>query len=378
VRIALVHDWLTGMRGGERVLEALCELYPEADLFTLIHAKNSVSPKIEDRRIVESFIARLPGVRRFYRYFLPIFPFAVERFDLREYDLVISSSHCVAKGVIPGPDACHISYIHTPMRYVWDMFDEYFGIKRAGILTCLIMRPIADWLRKWDAASSYRVNFFIANSKHVQMRIDKFYKRTSSVIYPPVNISRFSLSETIEDFDLVVSALTPYKRIDLAVEAAKITGRRLLVVGTGPLAKELQSIAWRNTEFLGWLPDSEVAKLMARCRLFIFPGVEDFGIAPLEAQAAGRPVVAFKQGGALETVEGSDVGQTPDRSRSTGVFFFKQTPESLAEAIQFAESSIEYFDPQVLRANAARFDISVFKQSMTNHVNEALERHQYK
>jgi glycosyltransferase involved in cell wall biosynthesis len=367
MRVALVHDWLTGMRGGERCLEVFCELYPEADLYTLLHVPGSVSPTIERRRIVTSFVQHLPDARRRYRSYLPLFPAAIGRFDFRGYDLVLSSSHCVAKGARPAPGALHVCYCFTPMRYVWDMYDEYFG-RGAGPMTRTVMPAVAAALRRWDRRTSQRVHHFAAISRHVADRIRRFYGRPADVLYPPVDAQCFRLAEEDpEDFYLVVSALSPYKRIDLAVEAANRLGRRLLVVGTGPEEAGLRARAGRTVEFLGWRDDAEIADLYRRCRALLFPGLEDFGITPLEAMAAGRPVIAFAAGGALETVTPLDGDEPP-----TGVFFTEQTVDALVGAIRRAEAAAGRFHPKTLRARAEQFDRPRFKERVAAYLGACL------
>lgn len=366
MRVALVHDWLTGMRGGERCLEVFGEFYPQADLYTLLHLPGTVSPVIERRRIVTSFVQRLPGAARRYRYYLPLFPAAIERFDLRGYDLVLSSSHCVAKGVL-APGGLHVCYCFTPMRYVWDMYGEYFG-RSAGLLMRGLMPPVAAALRRWDRRTSGRVDQFVAISRFVADRIRRCYGRPAEVIYPPVDVQRFRLAEEEpEDFYLVVSALAPYKRVDLAVAAASRLGRRLLIVGSGPEEAKLRALAGRTVEFLGWRDDDEVADLYRRCRALLFPGLEDFGIVPLEAMAAGRPVIAFGAGGALETVVPPD-GEEP----ATGVFFPEQTVEALVQAIRRFETGAHRFQPKALRARAEQFDRPRFKERMATYLEGRL------
>src|SRR5262245_29380600 len=316
------------MRGGERCLEVFCELFPDADLYTLLHTPGSVAPLIERRRVITSFIQRLPGAVRSYRRCLPLFPLAVSRFDLRGYDLVLSSSHAVAKSVSAPRGACHVCYCFTPMRYVWDLYDEYFG-RSAGLPTRLLMPPVAAALRRWDRRTAAGVHHFVAISRFVADRIRRAYDRSADVIYPPVDVARFRAEESPGDYYLVVSALAPYKRIDLAVEAANRLGRRLVVVGIGPEQRRLQSLAGTHVEFLGWRDDDDVAELYANCRALLFPTVEDFGIVPLEAMAAGRPVIALGKGGALETVVAPGRIDPP-----TGLFFEEQSVEGLVAAIR--------------------------------------------
>lgn len=365
--MALVHDWLTGMRGGERCLEVFCELFPEADLFTLLHVPGTVSRVIEERRITTSFIQRLPAADRHYRSFLPLFPRAVERFDLRGYDLVLSLSHCVAKGVRIPPGALHISYCFTPMRYVWDLYDEYFG-QRAGGFTRAVMPPVAVALRRWDRRTAAGVRHFVAISRFVADRIRRAWGRDSDVIYPPVDTARFTALESEGEFYLVVSALAPYKRVDLAIEAASRLGRRLVVVGAGPEERRLRAMAGPTVEFLGSRSDEEVARLYARCRALIFPGLEDFGIVPLEAMASGRPVIAFGQGGVTETVIPPGGAGPP-----TGLFFESQTVDALVDALRRFEADRSCFDPKALRARAEAFDRPIFKERIAAYIERRWE-----
>jgi glycosyltransferase involved in cell wall biosynthesis len=367
LRVALVHDWLTGMRGGERCLEVFCELFPDADLFTLLHVPGSVSAVIEGRRIITSFVQRLPAAATRYRYYLPLFPSAVEAFDLRGYDLVLSSSHCVAKGARAAPGVPHVSYCFTPMRYVWDLYDDYFG-HGASLLTRALMPSVAARLRRWDRTSSARVDRFAAISRHVAARIDRYYGRVAEVIYPPVDVRRFALADGGDDgFYLVVSAFAPYKRLDLAIHAANRLGRRLLVVGSGPEERRLRALAGPGVEFLGWRSDAEIAELYRRCRAVLFPGLEDFGIVPLEAMAAGRPVIAFAAGGALETVVPPGGDRPP-----TGLFFHAQTVDALVDAMRRLEEGAIVFDPKVLRARAEQFDRSRFRDRIGSFLGACL------
>ena len=361
--MALVHDWLTGMRGGERCLEVVCELFPDAPLYTLLHVPGSVSPVIERRRIVTSFVQRLPRAATQYRRYLPLFPAAVRGFDLTGYDLVISLSHCAAKAVRRPPGALHVSYCFSPMRYVWDLYDDYFGA-RAGAVVRTLMPPVAAALRAWDRRTD-GVDGFVAISQHIAERIRRVYGRTADVIYPPVDTARFRPVARPDDFYLVVAALVPYKRVDLAVAAANRLRRRLLVVGTGPEAHRLRAAAGPTVEFAGWRPDAEVAELYARCRAVLFPAVEDYGIVPLEAAAAGRPTIALARGGALETM----IGLGRDEAPPTALFFEEQTEDALVRAILEFEAAEHRFEPAALRARAAEFDTAIFRRRLRDYLD---------
>ncbi|MFH1033860.1 MAG: glycosyltransferase [Pseudomonadota bacterium] len=372
-RVVLVHDWLTGMRGGEKVLESFCRLCPQAPLYTLLHNQGSVSPLIEGRPIVTSFLQGLPGVASRYRHYLPLFPRAAESLRLPDCDLVLSSSHCVAKGVIAPPGALHVSYVHTPMRYVWDLYDQYFGPGRGGMARW-VMPFLRGWLQGWDTRTASRVHEFLANSRHVARRIERHYGRPATVIHPPVDSGRFAPAPEVDDYYLVVSALVPYKRVDLAVAACSRLGRRLKVVGTGPELKALMALAGPSVEFLGWQPDQALPGLYARARALIFPGEEDFGITPLESMASGRPVLAYGRGGALETViPPGDPGGRP----ATGLFLNQQSVPALAAALEEMEdleAGLKAFEPQALADHAAGFDTLVFEQSLARFLTQALSR----
>jgi glycosyltransferase involved in cell wall biosynthesis len=378
MRVAIVHDWLTGMRGGEAVLEALCRLLPDAPLFTLLHVPGSVSRAIEARRIVTSFVQRLPFARSRYRSYLPLFPLAVESFDLSGFDLVVSTSHCVAKGALPPPLARHVCYCHTPVRYAWDRFDDYFGPgSGTGRLGRLLAALVCHYLRAWDAASAGRVDRFVANSRFVAARIRRYYGRASELIHPPVDAARFAPDPRgPEDYYLAVGALAAYKRVGHAIEACARLGRRLVVAGAGagrePGRRALERrarAAGGRVEFLGRVSDEELSRLYARARGLLFPGVEDFGVTPLESLASGRPVVALAQGGALdslgdegEALPGPDAARPrPPRRGRFGVLYEEATPEGLARAIEALEAGLDAFAPDALRARALAFDRPVFE-----------------
>jgi glycosyltransferase involved in cell wall biosynthesis len=356
------------MRGGERCLDVLCELFPDAPLYTLLHVPGSVSPVIENRRIVTSFVQRLPGATTRYRHYLPLFPLAIGRFDLSSYDLVVSMSHCVAKGARAAAGALHLCYCFSPMRYVWDLYDDYFG--RGGPAMRLAMPPVAAALRRWDRRTA-GVSHFVAISKHIADRIRRVYDRPSDLMYPPVDVQRYEIVDGPDDYYLVVAALVPYKRVDLAVAAATRLARRLVVVGIGPEEARLRALAGPTVSFLGWRSDAEVAGLYARCRALLFPAVEDFGIAPLEAAAAGRPTIALAAGGALDTM----VGLGASDASPTAVFFPEQSVDSLERAILTFESAVEQFDPKALRARAEAFDRPLFKQRLADYIRHRWTEH---
>jgi len=373
MKVALVHDWLTGMRGGEKVLEVFCELFPDAHLYTLLHNKGSLSNTIESMDIRTSFIQKLPLVKKKYRHLLPIFPTAIERFDLREYDLVLSSSHCVAKGVITGADTLHICYCFTPMRYIWDLYSLYFGKTRAGVITRLATSLVLNYLRKWDMASSNRVNKFVAISKYIAERIKKNYGRDSDLIYPPVDCSYFKPGFANDGFYLMVSPLAPNKRVDIAVEAFNSNGLPLIVIGSGQEEKKLEKMAGGNIKLMGWQSDEVVREYYVNCKALIFPGVEDFGIVPLEAQACGKPVIAFGDGGALETIIPLDkeAGKRDEQlNNATGLFFYEQTAESLAQAVVRFEAVQGQFNEQEIRKNAESFDRAIFKNEFKKYIEK--------
>lgn len=359
MKIALVHDWLPTMGGAERVLSNFVELYPDAPIYTLICNHSKMEEPIKSSKIITSYLQKKNKECNNHRKLFPFMPTAIESFDLNEFDLVISSSSCVAKGVITNPNAIHICYCHSPMRYAWEFSYEYAG-KMTGKSKIVkkLLNYFLTFMRVWDYSSAARVDYFIANSENVARRIKKHYKRDAVVIPPPVRCSLFNISDEDGDFFLVVSRFQEYKRVDIAIEACNRLGVKLKIVGDGPEAKRLKAMAGPNVEFLGRASDDEVKKLYAQCRAFLFPGEEDFGITPLEAMASGRPVIAFGKGGALETVV----------ENKTGVFFYEQTADSLVEAIKKFEKMS--FDKNELREHAKLFDEEVFKERIKAFVEE--------
>jgi glycosyltransferase involved in cell wall biosynthesis len=372
IRVALVHYWLVNRRGGERVLEVLAEIFPQADLFTLVLDPESLSPALRSRRITASFLQKLPGATRHYQKLLPLFPLALEQFNLDGYDLVISSESGPAKGVLTRPQTCHVCYCHTPLRYVWDMYHHYRAAAPGGTLGRAFYAWVANYVRQWDYAAAARVDYFAASSWNGAARIRKYYRRDAEVIYPPVDISSFSLTDGPDDFYLVVSPLVPYKRVDLAVAACDIMKRRLVVIGEGQESAALRKAAGPTIAFLGYQPDEVVRDHYRRCRAFLFPGEEDIGLTPIEAQASGRPVIAYGRGGVRETVDGFFVGEPPRPEVATGIFFGKQSVESLVEAMRVFESVETRFSPQVIRTQAKRFDVSRFRNEMFEFIEDKL------
>ncbi len=379
LRVALVHDWLTGMRGGEKCLEVMAEMFPQADLFTLLHSPGRVSSVLENREIHTSFVQKIPSAENIYRWALPFFPQAIESFDFSGYDLVFSSSHCVAKSAKSAPGALSVCYCHTPMRYVWDRFDDYFGDKK--FLVRHLIAGQAARLRKWDKRTAVRVDHWLANSTVVRQRIVDWYSVSENqvvVVHPPVDIDRFKTSDQLPvpkglysfGYDLVVSALVAYKKIDIAIRAALKAERPLVIVGKGPELERLQHLAeghegQKLIHFAGAVSDADLPAFYAHCRCFVFPGLEDFGITPLEATASGRPVVALGQGGVLDTViEGLN-----------GIFFHEQTSDALAEALNRPELDQPWATSAMIE-HASGFSRQRYRREMESELVQAWQRHQ--
>ena len=364
-RVALVHDWLDTWRGGENVLAEMLRIYPQADLFALVDfLPDAVRQRLQGRRAVTSFLQRLPGARRHFRACLPLFPRAVESLDISGYDIVLSSSHAVAKGVRTRPDQLHICYCHTPMRYAWDLREQY--LDASGLAAGprgAIARRMLDRLREWDRGASDRVSAFVANSEFIRARIKRCYGRDSTVIAPPVDTDFFTPGGVRGDDYVTASRWVPYKRVDLIVSAFReLPERRLVVVGDGPDAARVHAAAGPNIEFVGEVARERLRELLRGARAFLFAAEEDFGILPLEAQAVGTPVIAFGRGGVLETVRGLD-----DRA-PTGVFFVEQTPAAIANAVRRFEADAPRIRPEACRTNAERFSAERFRREFAAFV----------
>ena len=360
MKVAIIHYWLVGMRGGEKVIEALCEMYPQADIFTHVYVPEMVSERIRQHRIIPTFINALPRAARMYKTYLPLMPLALEQLDLRGYDLIISSESGPSKGIIPPSDALHVCYCHTPMRYIWNMYHDYRS--GAGRITRLVMPPLSHYLRMWDVSSAARVDSFVANSATVARRIHRYYAANSVVIYPPVDTRAFSIAAAsdLADYYLMAGELVSYKRPDLAIRAFNEMKLKLVVIGGGEMLDDIRRLAGPTVTVLGPQPFDVLKQHYARCRALIFPGEEDFGMVPVEAMASGRPVVAYGRGGATETVVDG----------VSGVFFAEQTSEAISSAVKrLADLEI---DPARIAAHASQFGREPFFQKMRTHIDGLL------
>jgi glycosyltransferase involved in cell wall biosynthesis len=351
-RVAIVHYWLLNMRGGERVLERLCQLLPGADIFTLFYDPEKVSPYLRSHKIEASFLNPL---KRFHRSLLPLMPIALEQFDLRGYDLVLSSESGPAKGVITGSDTRHVCYCHTPMRYIWDLYPMYQKEVIKQTWKRIAAAPLAHYLRMWDFGTAARVDEFVANSANTQRRIWRAYRRESRVIYPPVPVETF-FHKPHRDYYLMVSEFAPYKSLGYAISLFSRTGRKLKIVGSGEQFNKLKHGAGKNIEFCGRVPEDQLRDLYAHCRAFILPGEEDFGITAVEAQASGKPVIALGRGGALESV--------PTYDPLGGMFFQHPDEQCLQAALERFEASESLFEPLAIQARAHRFSTEAFDAAM--------------
>ncbi len=359
MNIAIVHDWLTNMGGSERLVVNFKEIYPEAPIYTSIYNSDKLDDELKNIDVRTSFLQNKRNAKTNHQKYFPFMPAAFESFDLNGYDIVLSSSTCCAKGVITNPNTMHVCYCNSPMRYGWEFYYEYANDPKIGKFKKIFLKYFMNYMRIWDLASSNRVDYFIANSENVARRIWKHYKRESVVIHPAVRTNKFEISDVNEDYFLIMSRLVPYKRIDLAIEAFNELGLPLIVIGNGSELEKLKGMAKDNIKFLGRQPDEVIKGYYSKCRAFIFPGEEDFGITPLEAQASGRPVIAFGKGGALETVvEGK-----------TGTFFQTQTKDALKDAVnKFIMMS---FNKEEIRAHALEFDEEVFKKKIKNFIEKS-------
>jgi len=358
MKIALVHDHLNQLGGAERVLKAFCELYPESPVYTLIYDEKNTHFLFKDHKIIESFIARFPWARKKFRWYLPLMVAATESYDLSGYDVVLSDSSGLAKGVVTGPKTLHICYCHTPTRYLWSDHNIVIDSLEKNWFVGRLSQLYRSYLRVWDRQAADRVDYFIANSKFVSLRIKKYYKRDSIIIHPPVETKNFYISEDIGNYFLLISRLRPYKKVDLAVKAFNRLSLPLKIIGIGEEQENIKKIAKPNIEFLGQLNDTEVRKLLSHCRALIHPQEEDFGITPIEAMASGRPVIAYAAGGALESI-------MPEK---TGVFFDEQSWEALADKVIRFKS--EQYNPEEIRKHALNFDTIHFKHKIMDFVDK--------
>jgi glycosyltransferase involved in cell wall biosynthesis len=367
LRVAIVHHWLVTQGGGERVLETLASMFPDADIFTLLADPKQIPSSLRDRRIQQSFLARIPGSRRLHRHLLPLYPLAVEQLDLRGYGLVITSDAGPMKGVLVAPGAIHICYCHAPMRYLWNQYQDYRN-ELSGIAK-YTFSVSAHYVRAWDFAAAQRVTLFAANSANVSVRIHQYYSRPSVVLYPPVDTSLARLEANTSDAYLAVGRLVAYKRLDLVIEACNRLRRKLRIIGSGPEERNLRALAGPSVEFLGQVSDEVLWNEYARCRAFLFAAEEDFGMAPVEAQACGRPVIAYGKGGALESI----ATENTSPGRTTGLLFHEQTVQALCDTILEFERREQDFDPVFISDWAKRFDSAYFVDGFRELVNGATQ-----
>ena len=363
MKTAIVHDWFVSYAGSERVVESLTNIWKDADVYVLFNLLNEEEQKIvvKDNILHTSFLQKFKSIRRHHRKFLPLFPYAIEQFDLSEYDLIISSSHAVAKGVLTNSNQLHICYCHTPIRYAWDLMNQY--LKEANLtagLKGLIAKSILHYIRIWDSATANRPDFFIANSNYIANRIFKIYKRESSVIYPPVDTDKFTCESNKDDYYLTASRLVPYKRIDLIAEAfTEMPDKKLLIIGDGPEEAKIKSKSGRNIELLGYKSGEELVNYMQKAKAFVFSAEEDFGIMIVEALSCGTPVIAYNKGGACESINDEE----------TGILYPEQTTESIIEAVKRFESKSGKFNSNTISSSAKKFDRKIFEEKIKEVVD---------
>lgn len=369
-KVAIVHEWFDTYAGSEKVLEQIVNIYPEADLYSVV----DFLPKddrefIKNKKVITTFIQQLPKAKKYFRKYLLFMPLAIEQLNLTGYELVISNSHCVAKGILTGPNQIHISYVHSPMRYAWDL--QYQYLEEANLMCGAkgwLAKILLHYLRIWDIRSSNNVDFFLANSKYIAKRIDKCYRRSATVLYPPVAIDDFKLETNKEDYYLTVSRMVPYKRIDLIVKAfAQMPSKKLVVIGNGSEFEKIKKLATPNIMLLGYQKFEVLKRHMQKAKAFIFAAEEDFGIVPVEAQACGTPVIAYGKGGALETVQGMET------KHPTGIFFYKQTEEDIIEAVKEFEKNSYILTPENCRNNAEKFGEERFRSEFKSFIDEKLK-----
>jgi len=360
MKVAIVHYWLVGMRGGEKVIESLIDLYPNADIYTHVYIPSKISNKIRKQKIFTTFINKLPFSKKYYKHYLLLMPLALKLLNLKEYDLIISSESGPTKGIVKSRKSVHICYCHSPMRYIWDMKDDY--LNNFNFIERVIAKIVFPIIKKWDISTAKQVDKIIVNSNFVNLRVKKFWNRESDIVHPPVNIDDFYISNEIKDYYLILSQLVQYKRVDIAIDAFNKSNKKLIVIGEGDELEVLKNKANKNIQFIGWKNDNKKKKILSNCKALIFPGIEDFGIVPIESMASGRPVIAFKEGGALDYIE----------DNINGVFFHSQNSDSLNKAITYFENNINFFHSNKIKESVFKFKDSLFKKKIKEIIDRSL------
>jgi len=362
MKVAIVHHWLIKMGGGEKVVEYLCDLYPEADIYTHVYDQTKISDKINKHNVNTTFIGKLPLSKKYYKHYLPLMPLALKLLNLKEYDLIISSESGPSKGFQRNSNSIHICYCHSPMRYLWDLSNEYN--KKFNFLEKMVSKLVFPFLRKWDVSTAKDINLIIANSHFVSNRIFNCWGQKSKVIHPAINYSEFSISDNVSDYYLVLSRHVPYKKIDIVIEAFNVNNKKVIIIGDGPDLKEMKGMAnTGNITFLGWIDDKTKKKYLSECKALLFPGIEDFGIVPIEAMASGRPVIAYNKGGALDYVI----------DNKNGLFFNEQSYDCLNDKINEFEMNYEKFNSNLIRDSVKRFDKEYFYKEIKNEILDILD-----